>query len=67
MFEVDGFGARSGDYEARGGVLSEDGGDGCDEEVGAFVVEKAGYYDDGDEIIGSERRAGTDRVLWAGR
>lgn len=52
LFKVDGFGAGAGDYKARRGVLGEDGGDSCDEEVGAFVVEEAGNYDDGDRVIG---------------
>lgn len=54
LLQVDGLGAGAGDDEARVGVALEDAGDGGGEEVGALVVEEAGYDDDGDHVAGAE-------------
>ena len=54
LFEVDGFGAGAGDYEAYVGVEGEDAGEGGYEEVGAFVVEEARDDYDCDGVVGAE-------------
>lgn len=58
LFEVDGLGARASDDEAQIFVAGEEEGEGGDEEVGAFVVEETGDYDDGDGVVGTDWMAG---------
>jgi len=58
LFEVDGLGARAGDDEAEIFVTGEQEREGGDEEVGTFVVEEAGDYDDGDGIARADGVAG---------
>lgn len=58
LLEVNGFGAGAGDDEARVGVVLQDAGDGCDEKVGAFVVEEARDDYDGDGVSRTKAMGG---------